>query len=129
MELPITTVAGWLLLVASILSAGYELWRAIARTGVGPNDRMADWLRGLPIYVGSLVTSGLLILGWEYALIPGLAYAVLAAAASIFWYGPSILPGRRPGVVDWFEDRVFTILVGTVAMLLVLDVLGVTLVA
>ncbi|GAB2651110.1 hypothetical protein GCM10009743_28980 [Kribbella swartbergensis] len=46
---------------------------------------------------------------------------------SILFYNPKILPARRPGVVDWFEDLVFTGLVFLAAALLLHQVLGLTL--
>jgi hypothetical protein len=129
MDLPLTSLAGGLLLIATILSVGYELWRAVARSGVGPNDDLRSWVTGLPLYIGATIASVLLLAGWEYASIVGLAFAMLACLASIFWYGPTILLARRPGMFDWFEDRVFTMLVAIVAVLLVCDLLGVSLVA
>jgi phosphatidylserine synthase len=128
-DLPLPIVAAWLLLAATVISVVYELWRATARAGVGPNDSMADWLKGLPLYAGALVVVLLLLAGWELAPVLGLAYGVLASLASILWYGPTILCGRRPGIIDWVEDRVFTMLVAIVAVLLAFDLLGVSLVA
>jgi hypothetical protein len=129
MDMPLPTIAGWLLLIATILSVGYELWRAVARTGVGPNDSLRAWVTGLPLYAGALVVSFLLLVGWEWASVLGLAYGLLASLASIFWYGPTVLLARRPGMVDWLEDRVFTMLVAIVALLLACDLLGVSLIA
>lgn len=129
MELPLTVLAGWLLLTAAVLSWGYELWRAVARTGVGPNDTMRDWLMTAPIYVGALAVSALLLVGWEFAPILGLVYGVGSCLASTFYYGPSVLIARRPGLVDWIEDRLFTMLVAIVALLLALHLAGVSLVA
>jgi hypothetical protein len=129
MEWPLALVAGWLLLAATLLSVGYELWRAVARTGIGPNDTMRDWVMALPLYAGAVVVSILLVAGWELAPLAGIAYGLLASLASIFYYGPRVLLARRPGMVDWVEDRVFTMLVALVAVLLAFDLLGVTLVA
>jgi hypothetical protein len=129
MDVPLPTLAGWLLLMATILSVGYELWRAVARTGVGPNDSLRAWVTALPLYAGALVVSLLLLVGWEWASLLGLAYGLLASLASIFWYGPTVLLARRPGTIDWVEDRVFTMLVAIVALLLACDLLGVSLVA
>jgi hypothetical protein len=123
-EWPLALVAGWLPLAATLLSVGYELWRAVARTGIGRNDTMRDWVMALPLYAGAVVVSILLIGGWELAPLAGIAYGLLA---SIFYYGPRVLLARRPGMVDWVEDRVFTMLVAIVAVLLAFDLLGVTL--
>jgi hypothetical protein len=54
----------------------------------------------------------------------GLVVAGASVLASIFWYGPTVLPTRQPRLVDWVEDRVFTILVGVVFALLAYEVLG-----
>lgn len=129
MEIALTVLAGWLLLAAAILSWAYELWRATARTGVGPNDAMRDWLMMLPVYAGAVAMSALLIAGWEFAPLLGFVYAVASCLASTFWYGPRVLLDRRPGLVDWIEDRLFTMLVAVVAVLLGLDLAGISLVA
>jgi phosphatidylserine synthase len=127
MDLTLASQAGWLLLVAAIISVTYELWRATAHAGVSSNDSMSGWLQGLPIYVVAVAVSVLLIVGWEWAPIAGLVVSGASCLASIFWYGPTILPPRQPGLVDWIEDRVFTMLVAIVFVLLVYDVLGATL--
>jgi hypothetical protein len=129
MTLPLSVLAGWLLLAATIISVTYELWRAVARTNVGPSDTMRAWISGLPLYAGALAASLLLLLGWEFAPLLGLAFGLLASGMSIFWYGPSVLCQRRPGALDWFEDRVFTMLVGIVALLLTFELAGITLAA
>jgi phosphatidylserine synthase len=129
MEVSLTIVSAWLLLLAALISVSYELWRALARTSVGPNDTIADWLKGLPLYVGAAVVVALLFAGWEFAPLLGLAYGVLATAASIFWYGPTVMLQRRPSLIDWVEDRLFTILVGLVTFLLACDLAGISLLA
>jgi phosphatidylserine synthase len=124
LELSLTSQAGWLLLIAAVISVTYELWRATARAGVSPNDTMKGWIQGLPIYAVALAVSVLLIIGWEWAPLAGLVVAGASVLASIFWYGPTVLPTRQPRLVDWVEDRVFTILVGVVFALLAYEVLG-----
>jgi hypothetical protein len=46
---------------------------------------------------------------------------------SIFYYNPRILLERQPGVIDWFEDLVFTGLLFVAAVLLAYEVAGMTL--
>lgn len=127
MELSLIVQAGWLLLAAVLISAGYELWRAIARAGVSVHDSMAKWVQGLPIYLVATVVSALLIIGWQWGPLAGVIVAGGSCLASIFWYGPTVLPTRDPGLIDWVEDRLFTILVGVVFVLLVYELLGSTL--
>jgi phosphatidylserine synthase len=129
MELALANQAGWLLLAAALISVLYELWRAMARAGVSPNDSMSSWLQGLPIYVIAVAVAMLLIVGWEWAPVAGFAVAGLSCLASIFWYGPTVLPTRQPQLIDWVEDRVFTMLVAIVFALLAYDLLGFSLTA
>lgn len=124
MEPSLAGHAGWLLLVAALISVLYELWRATARAGVSPNDSMAKWIQGLPVYVVAIVVSVLLIAGWEWASLAGLVVAGGSCLASIFWYGPTVLIERQPGLIDWVEDRLFTMLVAIVFVLLVYEVAG-----
>jgi hypothetical protein len=129
MELSLTIVGAWLLLTATLISVTYELWRATARRDVSVNDNMKTWLQSLPLYGGAIVVVVLLLAGWEFAPILGFAYGLLAVAASMFWYGPTVMVPRKPELIDWIEDRTFTILVGLVAFLFAVDLAGVSLVA
>jgi hypothetical protein len=129
MELSLTIVGAWLLLAATLISVTYELWRATARRDVSVNDNMKGWLQSLPLYGGAVVVVVLLFAGWDFAPILGFAYGLLAVAASMFWYGPTVMLHRRPELIDWIEDRAFTILVGIVAVLFACELIGVSLVA
>ena len=57
---------------------------------------------------------------------PGRRVALIMV--SIFYYSPTILPQRRPGPIDWFEDKLYTGLLFVAVALLVYDLLGKTLV-
>lgn len=127
MELTLASQAGWLLIAAAVLSAVYELWRAIARTGVMKYDSIRAWLLSMTVVVVEVVVAVLLLAGWEWAPHAGLVLATGLFLASVFYYGPKVLFERRPGLVDHFEDRVFTALVAIVAVLLGYQLLGVTL--
>jgi hypothetical protein len=127
MELTITSQAGWLLLGAAVLSAVYELWRAVARTGVMRYDSIAAWLQSLMVVAVEVVVALLLLAGWEWAPHAGLILAGGLFLVSVFYYGPKVLFERKPGLVDHFEDRVYTALVAIVAVLLGYQLLGATL--
>lgn len=43
---------------------------------------------------------------------------------SIFYYNPRIMIDRQPGVIDWFEDLVFTGLLFVVVALLLYELRG-----
>lgn len=127
MELTIAGQAGLLLLAAAVLSAAYELWRAVARTGVMRYDSLRAWFLSMTVVVVEVVVAALLLAGWAWAPLAGLILATGLFLISVFYYGPSVLFERRPGLVDHFEDRVFTALVAVVAVLLGYQLLGVTL--
>ena len=46
---------------------------------------------------------------------------------SIFYYSPIMLPQRKPGPIDWFEDKLYTGLLFVAVALLAYDLLGKTL--
>ena len=127
MEVTIASQAGWLLLGAALLSAAYELWRAVARTGIMKYDSIQAWLLSMTVVVVEVVVAALLLAGWQWAPHVGFLLAVGLLAISIFYYGPKVLFERKPGLIDHFEDRVFTVLVAAVALFLGYQLLGVTL--
>lgn len=127
MDVTLASQAGWLLLGAAVLSAVYELWRAVARTGVMKYDSIRAWLLSMTVVALKVVVAVLLLAGWEWAPHAGLILAAGLLLISIFYYGPSVLFERKPGLVDHFEDRVYTALVAIVAVLLGYQLLGVTL--
>ena len=127
MELTLASQGGWLLLGAAVLSAVYELWRAVARTGVMKYDSIRAWLLSMTAVALEVVVAVLLLVEWEWAPHAGLVLAGGLFLLSVFYYGPKVLFERRPGLVDHFEDRVYTALVAIVAVLLGYRLLGVTL--
>jgi hypothetical protein len=46
---------------------------------------------------------------------------------SILYYGPIVLPQRRPGPLDWLEDKLYTGLLFVAVALLPYELLGKTL--
>jgi hypothetical protein len=65
--------------------------------------------------------------GVAWAAWAGLFFSGVMILVSIFYYNPTIMLERRPGVIDWFEDLVFTGLLFVAAALLLYDIIGVTL--
>jgi hypothetical protein len=57
-----------------------------------------------------------------------LAVAVALILVSIFYYSPIMLPQRKPGPIDWLEDKVYTGLLFVAVALLAYDLFGKTLV-
>jgi hypothetical protein len=56
-----------------------------------------------------------------------LVLSVVVILVSIFYYNPKIMLERRPGVIDWLEDLVFTGLLFVTATLLLYEIVGKTL--
>jgi hypothetical protein len=120
--------AAWALLAAFLLSLVYEIYRATAKAGTSRHDSMDSFVKNnVVLYVVAAVVIGLLFVGFDWAPMIGLVFSVVVIVASIFFYNPRIMLDRQPGVVDWFEDMVFTGLVFVGAALLLYQVLGVTL--
>jgi hypothetical protein len=64
---------------------------------------------------------------WLWLTWTVVALAIGLILVSIFYYSPVILPRRKPGLVDWFEDKVYTGLLFVAVVLLLNDLLDVTL--
>jgi hypothetical protein len=120
----LTQHAAWVLLVSFTLSVAYEYYRAAARAGVSRHDSMAVFVRQLPIYAVAAAVVAALFIGVPGAAWIGLIFSVLGILVSIFHYNPTIIMERQPGVIDWFEDMVFTGLLFVSATLLLYEVAG-----
>lgn len=123
----LTTHAAWILVLTYALSLAYEIWRVTARNGVSKHDSARAMLLLLPLYVVAAVVIGLLFAGVGWAPALGLVFSVAMILVSIFYYNPTIMLERKPGLVDWFEDLVYTGLLFVAAALLAYDVFGTTL--
>ncbi|WP_430644927.1 hypothetical protein [Agromyces sp. GXS1127] len=121
------SIAAWVLVVSFTLSLLYELWRATAKSGVSKYDSMRSFVSGLWLYVLATVVVILLFLGVPFAAWVGLVFAVLVIIASVFYYNPTMMLARKPGLFDWIEDLFYTGLTFVVAALLLLEVSGLTL--
>lgn len=106
---PLAIHAAWTLTGAFVISCAYELYRATARAGVSKHDSMPAFFReSLPVYVLAGVVVGLIFAGWPSAVWLGLGLSVLGIVASVFYYNPKVMPARKPELVDWIEDLLFT---------------------
>jgi phosphatidylserine synthase len=123
----LVTQAAWVLSAAFVLSLAYEVYRATAKAGTSPHDSKESFVKNnVPLYVVAAVVIVLLFSGLAWAPWVGLIFSAVVVGASILFYNPKIMLERDPGVVDWFEDLVFTGLVFVAAALLLYQVLGVT---
>jgi hypothetical protein len=124
----LVTQAAWVLVAAFVLSLAYELYRATVKAGTSPHDSATSFVKNnVALYVVAALVIALLFAGFGWAPWAGLIFSAVVTAASILYYNPKILLERDPGVVDWFEDLVFTGLVFLAMALLVYQVLDVTL--
>ena len=122
------TLAAWVLVVAFVLSLAYELWRATAKAGTSRHDSLRAFLiQDLWLYAVAAVVIFLLFAGFPFAAWIGLVFAVLVILVSVFYYNPKMMLERKPGMIDWFEDLVYTGLLFVAAAFLLLEVAGLTL--
>ena len=121
------SVSAWVLIVSFALSLIYEFWRATAKAGTSRYDSMRAFVQGLWLYVLAAIVIVLLFVGVPFAAWIGLVFSVLVILVSIFYYNPKMMPARKPGLFDWFEDLVYTGLAFVTATLLALEVAGLTL--
>lgn len=120
----LTTDAAWVLTATFALSLAYELYRATVHAGESEHDSMRAFVAQLPLYVIATGVITALFLGERWAAWAGLAFCVAVIAISITFYNPRIMLERRPGLLDWFEDLVFTGLLFVAAAQLVYEVTG-----
>ncbi|MEX2598698.1 MAG: hypothetical protein WD533_03475 [Dehalococcoidia bacterium] len=127
----LTAQTSWVLLVTWTLSVLYELYRAMFKSSVSEFDSFRSWLgQGLPLlFILGFATALLVATGWTWAVWLTLVFVVAVIGISIFYYSPVILPARKPGPLDHFEDKVFTGLLFVAAALLLYQVTGTALAA
>jgi phosphatidylserine synthase len=123
------TQVSWVLIAAFGLSLLYELYRATAKAGTSKYDSMRAFLtQAVPSYAIAFALAVLVRTGWRWVAWTTLALAVALIVVSIFYYSPILLPQRKPGPIDWLEDKVYTGLLFVAVALLAFDLLGKTLV-
>ena len=76
------------------------------------------------LYVVATVVIVLLFAGVPFAAWVGLIVSTLLILVSVFYYNPKIMVERKPGLIDWFEDLVYTGLLFVAAAFLLLEVSG-----
>ena len=120
--------AAWMLVIAFALSLLYEFWRATVKQGTSRHDSMQSFVKNnVAFYAIAATVIGLLFAGFSWATWVALAFSVGAIAASILYYNPRVMVERSPGLIDWFEDLVFTGLLFVAAALLMYSSLDITL--
>ena len=121
------SLSAWVLIVTFAISLLYELWRATAKAGVSRYDSMRAFVQELWLYVVATIVIVLLFVGVPFAAWVGLVFSVAVIVVSIFYYNPKMMLERKPGIIDWVEDLVYTGLLFVVAAFLTLEVSGLTL--
>ncbi len=86
------------------------------------SSAQAVWL-----YVLAAIVIVLLFVGVPFAAWVGLVFSAFFIIVSIFYYNPTMMVERKPGIIDWVEDLVYTGLLFVVAAFLTLEVSGLTL--
>ena len=120
--------AAWTLVIAFALSLLYEFWRATVKQGTSRHDSMQSFVKNnVAFYAIAATVIGLLFAGFSWATWVGLIFSVGAIAASILYYNPRVMVERSPGLIDWFEDLVFTGLLFVAAALLLYSSLDISL--
>ena len=118
------TDAAWVLTGTFALSIVYELYRATVHAGASEHDSLRGFVVQLPFYGAAAAVIAALFVGHDWAAWVGLAFSVIVILISIFYYNPRIMLDRRPGLLDWFEDLVFTGGLFVAATQLVYEVAG-----
>jgi phosphatidylserine synthase len=119
----------WILIVTFMLSLLYELYRSTAKNGISKYDSRRVFLtQGLPFYAIAFALAVLVRMGWPWVAWTALAVGVGLIIVSIFYYSPIVLPQRKPGPIDWLEDKLYTGLLFVAVALGSYDLFGKTLV-
>jgi len=117
--------AAWILIATFALAIIYELYRATLKAGTSRHDSMRVFVtQGIPFYVLAGVVIALLFTGAVWAAWIGLVFSIAMILVSIFYYNPRMMLERKPGLIDWVEDLVYTGLLFVAAALLVYAVAG-----
>jgi phosphatidylserine synthase len=123
------TQVSWVLIAAFAVSLLYELYRATTKDGTSKYDSMRIFLtQAVPSYAVAFALAVLVRTGWRWVAWTTLAIVMALILVSIFYYSPIMLPQRKPGPIDWLEDKAYTGLLFVAVALLAYDLLGKTLV-
>ena len=118
------THAAWVLVFTFAISLIYEVWRATSKAGTSKHDSPKALAQQLVLYVVAVVVIAGLFVQAVWAVWAGLVFCVVMILVSILYYNPVIMLDRKPGIIDWVEDLVFTGLLFVAATMLLYDVLG-----
>ena len=80
--------------------------------------------QGIPFYALAGVVIALLFTGAQWAAWIWLVFSLLMILVSIFYYNPRMMLERKPGIIDWIEDLVYTGLLFVATALLIYAVAG-----
>jgi hypothetical protein len=117
----------WILIATFAPSLLYELYRSTAN-GTSKYDSIRGFLtQELPFYAIAFILAVLMRTGRPWVAWTALVVGVALIMVSIFYYSPTVLPQRKPGPIDWFEDKLYTGLLFVAVALLAYDLLGKTL--
>jgi hypothetical protein len=119
-----TDPVSWSLIATFGISVVDESYRCTAKAGTSGWDSAGSFLRLLPLYAVAFALAVLVRTGWRWAAWTTLAFGTASILVSILYHGPVILPQRKPGRIDWFEDRTYTGLLFVAVALLAHDLLG-----
>ncbi|MEX0719274.1 MAG: hypothetical protein WD511_00025 [Balneolaceae bacterium] len=121
----LTIDAAWVLVVTFSLSLLYEIYRATLKAGTSRHDSLRTFFtQDLPLYIISAIVITILFAGYDWSAWVGLIFSVVLILLSIFYYNPVIMMERKPGLIDWFEDLVYTGLLFVASALLIYEIAG-----
>lgn len=120
----LATHAAWVLVITFAVSLLYEIWRATSKAGTSEHDSLKALGQQLVLYVVAAAVITALFVQAAWAAWAGLVFCVVMILVSVLYYNPVIMLDRKPGIIDWVEDLVFTGLLFVAATMLWYEVLG-----
>lgn len=118
------THAAWVLVITFAISLIYEIWRATSKAGTSKHDSPKAFVQQLLLYVVAAAIIVALFVQAAWAAWAGLVFCVVMILVSVLYYNPVIMLDRKPGIIDWVEDLLFTGLLFVAATMLLYEVLG-----
>jgi len=86
----------------------YEIWRATAKAGTSEHESPKDLMQQLVLYVVAAAVIAALFVQAAWAAWAGLIFSAVMILVSVLYYNPVIMLDRKPGIIDWIEDLLFT---------------------
>lgn len=120
----LATHAAWVLVITFAVSLLYEIWRATSKAGTSEHDSLKALGQQLVLYVVAAAVITALFVQAAWAAWAGLVFCVVMILVSVLYYNPVIMLDRKPGIIDWVEDLLFTGLLFVAATMLLYEVLG-----